>query len=89
MVLQGWQVVIALHAAAIPVALCAAEKWKTKISPRQYYLQTGIYSVLQIIIMVVLFAGQSIFNRSSALPDHHIDPVKDSTLLRYIPPFTD
>ncbi len=89
MVLQGWQVVIALHAAAIPVAVWAAEKWKTKVSPGKYYLQTGIYSLLQITIMVVLFAGQSIFNRSSELPDHHIDPVKDSTLLRYIPPFTD
>jgi hypothetical protein len=82
--LQGWQVVIALHAAIIPVVVWAIQVWKQKRSARTVLISAIVYAAFEIAIMLTIVSGQSIYNRTSDLPNE-LDPVKDAIVLEYIP----
>ncbi|MEX2115505.1 MAG: hypothetical protein WEB37_01360 [Bacteroidota bacterium] len=65
-VLQGWQVVIALHAAVIPVVLWVGQKWY-KDSP-VHRLGLAGYVLLQTVIVITLGLGHPIFRIPETLP---------------------
>lgn len=66
--LQGWQVVIALHAATIPVILWAGHKWY-RSSFRQHCLMGG-YVLVEAILVIALAYGHPIFRIPDSLPEN-------------------
>jgi hypothetical protein len=79
--LQGWMVIIALHAAMLPVAFWfhrqrdEARRWRRP-------LLIGIL-VMQVVLIAVIGTGNSIFRRG-ALPDE-LNREENRSLLRIIP----
>jgi hypothetical protein len=80
--LQGWMVVIALHAACIPVCVWVVDRFTT-LNKRRIVL--SVYAAFEIVVVLVIISGQSIFDRQTNLPAD-IDPKQDSIVLDYIPP---
>ncbi|HWP82548.1 MAG TPA: hypothetical protein VNN76_07825 [Bacteroidota bacterium] len=80
-VLQGWQVVIALHAATIPVIVWGVSLWERRKSIRSVGIP--LYVGVQILIIVFLVSGHYIF-RPGIIPPG-VEPQKDLELLKLFP----
>ena len=80
-VLQGWQVVVALHAATIPVILWIGLRWFRDTTPRR--LGLAGYALLQIAIAITLGFGHPIYRIPDTLP--HDMKTENENLLNIIP----
>jgi hypothetical protein len=65
-VLQGWQVVIALHAATLPVVIWGSQKW-FRNAGRQYIV-IGAYVATAVVIILTLAFGHPIFRIPDSMP---------------------
>ncbi|MGB2867166.1 MAG: hypothetical protein WBD36_01845 [Bacteroidota bacterium] len=83
-VLQGWMVVIVLHAATIPVIAWADQKWSGERVGSGKLMGAAGYVVLEIVLILVLAHGSYIFDRFGPLPEG-LDPGKKTELMRIIP----
>jgi hypothetical protein len=76
--IQGWHLVIALHAACIPVAFWITEGWATMKKPLRYAVV--LFIVLRIPVMIVTGLGSDMY-RKGPLPDD-LEPAVKEELLR-------
>jgi hypothetical protein len=82
-VLQGWQIVIALHAAVIPTVLWAAQWWQGRRPVSAARLGYVLFALFEVGVMITILSGQSIFHRSGPLPPD-LDPKRDAVVVPYL-----
>jgi hypothetical protein len=82
-VLQGWQVVIALHAATLPMIAWGADEWRKEKRTVLKRIGIPVYVFVQMLVMLTLAYGHYIFRPDTYPPG--VDPQTDTELIRLFP----
>ena len=83
-VLQGWQVVVALHAALIPMVIWVNKKWFPDDTKRKKTISVLAYASISVSFALTLAFTQAIFRGDSPIPSE-LRAVENQELLDILP----